>query len=217
MVFIDHGGGGIRQYQTAIRMRNLFDRSVDTICAMSDLRAAVGDATTTLVCASAGDGCTELLPAVTADTTVLWVTYTHSPETCIERYCGDGSLSVIAVGEAASGGDVEPDSVTVRTVSTPGDLTRLGITLSQTLTDRKDTVVCFDSLTALLQYVDCETAYEFLNAVTGHLWAADATAHFHLDSTAHDTQTVDALASLFDAIAAPSDDGWSARTRISFD
>mgnify|MGYP000591950780 CR=1 FL=1 len=105
------------------------------------------------------------------------------------------------------------DDVTVKSVSTPDDLTGLGITLSQALSTHEDAVVCFDSLTVLLQYVDTETAYEFLNALTGHLYAADARAHFHLDPAAHDTQTVDALASLFDAIVEAEGEAWSARRR----
>ena len=185
---------------------------------MSTLREAVGDATSALVCTpSMGpeEGCAELLSATTPETTVLWVTYTRPPSACIEHFRAaeaPGSLSVIAVGDMPT---VTPDAddVTVRSVSTPDDLTGLGITLSQALSTHEDAVVCFDSLTVVLQYVDTETAYEFLNALTGHLYAADARAHFHLDPTAHDTQTVDALASLFDAIAEREDDGWSVRRR----
>jgi KaiC/GvpD/RAD55 family RecA-like ATPase len=161
------------------------------------------------------DGCLELLSAATAETTVLWVTYSRSPSDCLERYResgGAGSLSVIAVGDMPT--DTPRDSaVTVKSVSTPDDLTGLGITLSQALSTHDDAIVCFDSLTVLLQYVDTETAYEFLNAVTGHLYAADARAHFHLDPSAHDSQTVDALASLFDVIVDRDDGEWSVRRR----
>jgi len=185
---------------------------------MSELRAAVGDATAALVCASSmgpEDGCLELLSAATAETTVLWVTYTRSPSDCLEHYReagAAGSLSVIAVGDMSTD---TPDvaDVTVKSVSTPDDLTGLGITLSQALSTHEDAIICFDSLTVLLQYVDHETAYEFLNAVTGHLYAADARAHFHLDPAAHDSQTVDALASLFDVIVERNDGEWSARRR----
>jgi hypothetical protein len=193
---------------------------------MSALRELVGDAATTLLCApsmSSTDGCRELLSAAGAGTTVLWVSYTRSPEACVERYReavdaggnGDGpSLSVITVGDTATETDsTAPSDVTVQTVSTAKDLTALGVMLSQTISDHEHVVLCFDSLTVLLQYVDRETAYEFLNAVTGHLYAADASAHFHLDPTAHDRRTVDALASLFDAIAEREDGEWSVRTR----
>jgi hypothetical protein len=74
-------------------------------------------------------------------------------------------------------------------------------------------VVCFDSLTAMLQYVDVETAYEFLHAITGQLYAADARAHFHIDPTAHDRTTVDSIASLFDAVVEFGADGLETRKR----
>jgi hypothetical protein len=57
----------------------------------------------------------------------------------------------------------------------------------------------------MLQYVDVETAYEFLHTITGQLYAADARAHFHVDPTAHDAETVDAIASLFDAVVTLGD------------
>ncbi|WP_324665097.1 DUF7504 family protein [Haloarcula sediminis] len=185
---------------------------------MSSLREAVGDAAVALVCTSSTgpeDSCLELLSATAPETTVLWVTYSRSPSVCLDHFRAagaSGSLSVIAVGESPT--DI-PDSedVTVKSVSTPEDLTALGITLSQALSTHDDAVVCFDSLTVLLQYVDTERAYEFLNALTGQLYAADAEAHFHLDPAAHDTRTVDALASLFDAIVEDTNGTWSARHR----
>jgi hypothetical protein len=187
---------------------------------MGELTDAVGTAGTTLVCAPSmgtDSGCLEFLSTADEDTTVLWVTFTRSPSACIEQYraaeTADGaSLSVIAVGDTANGATTDGD-VTVQTVSTPEDLTGLGITLSQTLSDHEDIVLCFDSLTVLLQYVDHETAYEFLNAVTGHLYATNTPAHFHLDPSAHDRHAIDALASLFDAVAERTDGGWSVRTR----
>lgn len=179
---------------------------------MSTLREAVGDATSVLVCTSSmgpEDSYEELLSATTPETTVLWVTYTRPPSACIDQFrAADplGSLSVVAVGDMPAL-TPEDDDVTVRSVSTPDDLTGLGITLSQALSTHEDALVCFDSLTVVLQYVATETAYEFLNALTGHLYAADAKAYFYLDPAAHDTQTVEALASLFDAVVEREADG----------
>lgn len=185
---------------------------------MSTLGEALSGTTSALVCApsmGSENSCVDLLSTTTPETTVLWVTYTRPPSVCIDRFRAadaSGSLSVIAIGDMPT---LTPDAddVTVRSVSTPDDLTGLGITLSQALSTHEDAVVCFDSLTVLLRYVDTETAYEFLNVLTGHLYAADARAHFHLDPTTHDTRTVDALASLFDAIVEREDDAWSVRRR----
>ncbi|WP_324760306.1 DUF7504 family protein [Haloarcula sp. GH36] len=191
---------------------------------MSELPEELAGATNTLICAPsmsrhAGGGthCTELLNAGETPASVLWVTYTRSPSACVEAVhtsaVEPASLSVIAVGETPMEDDESLSSVSVDTVSTPSDLTGLGITLSQTLSGREDVVVCFDSLTAVLQYVELETLYEFLHAVVGQLHAADALAHFHLDPTAHDRQTVDALTSLFDAVVHVRDGDREIRTR----
>ncbi|WP_245180640.1 DUF835 domain-containing protein [Haloarcula amylovorans] len=187
----------------------------------------VAAAATTLVSApsmSGEDGgggvCTDLLGRANSETTILWVTYTQTPSACVETYRetthstdATPSLSVIAVGDTGTDADLSGEAVTVQTVSTPGDLTGLGITLSQSLSEHDDVIVCFDSLTALLQYVDVATVYEFLHAVTGQLYAADASAHFHIDPRAHDRQTVDALASLFDAVVECHDGERTVRTR----
>ena len=184
---------------------------------MSEFPTSADDATAALVYTSSmgsTDRCSALLSTATEETTILWVTYTTPPSDCIEQYReagGVGSLSIIAVGDMPTDTHDDATDVAVKSVSTPDDLTGLGITLSQALSTHEDPLVCFDSLSVLLQYVDRETAYEFLNAVTGHLYAADASALFHLDPNAHDTQTVDALGSLFDAIVECEDGEWSVR------
>jgi len=184
---------------------------------MSELREAIAAATSTLVCTpSDAADCAGLLSAAGPETTVLWVTYASATSACIRHYRADGGageLSVIAVGEA---GASAPSGVSVERVSAREDLTGLGILLSRKLTSHDDVVVCFDSLTALLRHVDHETAYEFLNAVTAHLYEADASAHFHLDPSAHDDEVVGALASLFDVIAEWRDRAWRVRTRKLF-
>jgi len=191
---------------------------------MSELPEALAGATNTLVCAppmsghaGGGNYCTELLTRWDATDSVLWVTYTRSPSTCVQAVRTSGiepsSLSVITVGETPMEDDGSLSSVSVDSVSTPSDLTGLGITLSQRLSERDDVAVCFDSLTAVLQYVELETLYEFLHAVAGQLHAADALAHFHLDPSAHDRQTVDALSSLFDAVVHVRNGDRAIRTR----
>lgn len=177
---------------------------------MTDIAADIGEARNVLLCAPSLSGdeqgaCTDLLLAGDPTTTsVLWVTFRRDARACVDQWAAHTDdpprdAAVIAVGDTGEAVDVE--WATVETVSSASDLTGLGIEIGEFLSDWDgDLVVCFDSLTAMLQYVDLQTAYEFLHAVTGQLYAAGARAHFHIDPTAHDDQTVDSLASLFDAV-----------------
>ena len=161
------------------------------------------------------DLCTDLLTTGLDDPGVLFVTFTRQASTCVDQVASAdvGRLGVVAVGDG--GADVDREDVAIRTVDSASDLTGLGIEIGQVLTDWEPPVaVCFDSLTAMLQYVDFETAYEFLHALTGQLYAADARAHYHIDPGAHDPQQVEGITSLFDAAVTVEDGGEvSVRTR----
>jgi regulator of RNase E activity RraB len=139
---------------------------------------------------------------------VLWVSYTDEPSSraaAFQEYVGatPAATAGILIGDTASAGG-EGTLDTLETVGAPADLTGLGIAVSEQLRDWVNTggqtVVCFDSLTALLQYVDIETAYEFLHVLTGRLYTFDAVGHFHMDPDAHDDQLVEQVKTLFDAL-----------------
>ncbi|UPW01960.1 DUF835 domain-containing protein [Halorussus gelatinilyticus] len=177
------------------------------------------------------DACHDLLtPTGTTDENVLWVTYSRSPDTCIRDWLSrtderPRNARIVSVGEttrsasAAVGdsGGPDPTNDVVEPLSNPGDLTGLGIRLSEILKEwddsGTDTVACFDSLTALLQYADLQTVYKFLHVLTGRFDTADVTAHFHLDPEACDQQTVSTLTSLFDTVVEREDDEWVVRRR----
>ncbi|WP_459193586.1 DUF7504 family protein [Halosimplex sp. J119] len=176
---------------------------------MTDLSTELADARNVLLCAPSMTGgedeaCTDLLvPSDPGAANVLWVTFRGDANDCLDRWAGatdeqPGDATVIVVGESSGS---KPEGVTVEHVSSPSDLTGLGIAIGELLSKwEQPPVVCVDSLTAMLQYVETETAYEFLHAITGQLYAADARAHFHIDPSAHDRTTVDGIASLFDAV-----------------
>ena len=190
---------------------------------MSDVAAELEGVRNVLLCApSMGGGereaCSDLsLLGDPATTSVLWVTFRRDARACVDQWVDASdaeprNAAVIAVGDTGEAVDVE--WATVETVASASDLTGLGIQIGEFLADWEgDLVVCFDSLTAMLQYVDVETAYEFLHTVTGRLYAADARAHFHIDPTAHDSQTVAAITSLFDATVTVGDGDPEIRTR----
>ena len=110
------------------------------------------------------------------------------------------SAVIVAVGQEM--GDSPDLPVRVETVDSPTDLTRLGIVITEALeagpTGR--TVLCFRSLTALLQYVDRDAVCRFLDALVPRIESVDARAHFHVDPGALDRTTVDALAGRLDAV-----------------
>jgi len=178
---------------------------------MADVAAEVADARNVLLCAPSMSGaerevCSDLLLAGDPGATgVLWVTFRRDARACVDQWTAgtdrqprDGA--VIAVGDTADAVDV--DWAATETLSSPSDLTGLGIAVGEFLSEWEgDLMVCFDSLTAMLQYVELETAYEFLHTLTGQLYAADARAHFHVDPTAHDAETVEAVKMLVDAVA----------------
>ena len=93
----------------------------------------------------------------------------------------------------------------------PGDLTGLGVRLSGALercaASDGESTLCFDSLTVVLQYADRQVVFQFLHTLAGLVRRAGTQAHFHLDPTAVDEQTVATLKTLFDTVVAVDDDG----------
>jgi hypothetical protein len=170
--------------------------------------------------------CVDLLTVAEPDReNLLLVTVTGSADDRLDAWrlhAGERlprRTAVLSVGEstrsAAVGGGGESHlpgtGVSVETVSNPGDLTGVGMRLSERLRTWADsdgrTVVCFHSIDPLLQYVDLSRLFRFLHVLTGRLRTIGAVAHFHLDPSAHDPQTVDTLLHLFDAAVEVDEDG----------
>lgn len=196
--------------------------------------AELADATNVLLLApsmsDAGAGaCLDLFaPEPLESAGVIGVTYTRSPdawmETWRERVGGPpADLVVVSVGggrrsaaEAPAGEVGAVDDVPVRSIESPEDLTGLGIALGEQFEawgDDLPAVLCYDSLTVLLQFVDLQRAFRFLHVLTGRVAAADGQAHYHLDPTAVDRQTVATLRSLFDTIVRWEDGEWVVQSR----
>lgn len=151
--------------------------------------------------------CTKLIER-SSPAGVLFVTYTKRPDACVEKLDDPNAFDHVGVVTVGEGGATSDRSgVVTETISTPSDLTGLGIQIGQFLSEWRGPVhVCFDSITSLLQYVEFRTAYEFLHAITGQVHAADASSHFHVDPAAHDAKEVAGITSLFDASVSLEDD-----------
>jgi KaiC/GvpD/RAD55 family RecA-like ATPase len=107
----------------------------------------------------------------------------------------------------------------VRYVSSPVDLTGIGIELSELLRefyheqDVTENRILLHSLSTLLMYSDLQTVFRFLHVFTGRVHSADALGVFVIDDSAHDTQTLSTLKQLFDGVieVEDADDGGRAR------
>ncbi|MFC7077248.1 DUF7504 family protein [Haloarcula halophila] len=154
--------------------------------------------------------CLNLLAPGDLDTLdVLRITYSSSPRELVDEWLADheelpGRMGIIDVGDRAgvgSAGDTDlPEGVFV-TDANPNDITGLGMRLNNYLNDvpeESQLVVCFDSLTELLQFADVQSAFKFLHMFTGQLRQVDAVGHFHLDPGAHDDQVISRLKPVFD-------------------
>lgn len=149
---------------------------------------------------------------------VLWVTFTHTADERLDRwlaYVGDvppAEAGIVAVDDrrrsgadsAVSSAEIGARAVEVRTISSPSDLTRIGIGVVGFLDSWEGSpervVACVHSLTTLLQYAELKKAYRFLHVLTGRMNEAGALAHYHMDPTAHDDRTLGIVKSLFDAV-----------------
>lgn len=80
----------------------------------------------------------------------------------------------------------------------PGDLTGQGIAIADAV--GPGTVVCYDSVTALLQYADTRRVVRYLQSLIERCLRESASIHLHLDPTTTDERTVAAVAMLVDAV-----------------
>lgn len=161
----------------------------------SMLDEPVKDVHNRLLSAGTKDGANVL--ALTFQSAAGWSrTWTRDPE-------GPGEVVIVTFSEALSSTEPLPDGVSAITVN-PTDLTGVGMRLSDYLNewDRLDagTVVCFNSITELLQYTDEKPLYRFLRVLTRRIEHVGGFAHFHMDPSAHPERTLAVFRSVFDAI-----------------
>jgi hypothetical protein len=158
-----------------------------------------------------GDACDDLLAVDAPERLdVLRITYSQEADEVVSewrRAHGDlpARTGIVRVGDQASLTGRDPDAADMEgvavTTANPNDVTGLGMRLNNYLGDHDpdlQLVVCFDSLTQMLQFTDVQSAFKFVHMFTGQLREVDAIAHFHMDPSAHDPQTVSRLKPAFD-------------------
>lgn len=155
-----------------------------------------------------------------SDVCPFCITFTTSPEDHLMNWRRHGIVperaSFVKVGGSDTSsrlGDFDSDIVGPEEVETTLDqvgsvenLTKLGVRMTNRLEEidsgigNHQILVCFDSVTELLQYVDTEQAFKFLHVVTDQFTESGAIAHFHMDPHAHDEETINTLRTLFDDV-----------------
>jgi len=159
-----------------------------------------------------GDGDVAVCGGLLAEdeaTNLLYVSWASDPSDRLasarEHGADPATTAAIVIGDARS----TPEGFdAVETINAPTDLTGVGIAVTELLSSVEGpSAVCFDSVTSLLQYVDVETAFEFLHVFAGRLYRHDAVGHLHMDPGAHDDQVVARVASLVDGRVRVGEDG----------
>lgn len=104
--------------------------------------------------------------------------------------------------------DYDP-TTRITTLQDPKNLTRLGIELTESLTawegDGNRDVICFHSITTLLQQVPADRALRFLTQFATQARTFGAHAHYHVNPRAHDEQLLERLTELFDGVRRPGE------------
>lgn len=98
-----------------------------------------------------------------------------------------------------------PTADRVSSVSSPGDLTGIGIEFSEFARDAVNQGVDrirvgFDSLSPLLMYSDLQRAFRFLHVFTSQIQTRDWVGVFVIDPDAHEDRAVNTVRQLFDGM-----------------
>ncbi|MFB6133126.1 MAG: RAD55 family ATPase [Halanaeroarchaeum sp.] len=120
-----------------------------------------------------------------------------------------------------SGGDPAVDDDLTCSVSSPGDLTGIGIEFSEIAKEANANGIerlriGFESITPLLMYVDLQRLFRFLHVFTSQIQSNDWLGLFAIDPSSHDEQTVNTINQLFDGVVdirIPEAGGREARVR----
>jgi KaiC/GvpD/RAD55 family RecA-like ATPase len=117
----------------------------------------------------------------------------------------DSQLGVVDCrGEGGVDAD-ELDGTFVHQVSSPGDLTGIGIGITKAIeglhtAGRTRGRLALVSLSTMLTYTDKKTVFKFCHVLSSRLDTADYIGVFTIDSGAHDSQTLQVIKQAFDGL-----------------
>lgn len=158
------------------------------------------------------------------DYNLLLVTVTQSPEDrllTIHKNSGGlpENIGVVAIDNNVSAQNTTQTipvggadrTVHIKTATDPGDIKGIGIRISKQLSewDNNDrpTMVCFHSLTSILQYISTKQLFQFIHLLQNRLRSYDAVVHYHIDPSVHDQMTLSQIKPLLDHVIEVENDG----------
>lgn len=135
-----------------------------------------------------------------------WRRALDGEETTFSFVSTAGVARSLAAGAATA--DPSPPGASVTRLEDPRPLSAFHDAVSDHLDDAtEETMVCFHSLTHLLEFVDPETAFRFLHAHLAHVRSLDGRGIYHIDDAIHDEETIIQLSTLFDLVVQPDGPG----------
>lgn len=155
--------------------------------------------------------CQTLLRGVQQDQGVLMVSTTDNARCLQDRYArlfADGEdvriLDCVSRRQGVADGD---EAVT--TVSSPDDMTGIGIDVSDHLeafSGDTGNRIALSTLTALLIYSNLQTVFRFMHVITSRIGNGDALGIYILEGGVHEAETVNTLTQLFDGVVRTHDE-----------
>ena len=122
-------------------------------------------------------------------------------------------------GEGGRDSEHMPDGAYVHHVSSPGDLTGIGIGITRGLetlanAGASEGRFALDSLSTMLTYTDRKTVFQFCHVLSSRFDSAGYVGLFTIDSEAHDEQTVQVIKQAFDGMVEIRNEDGARRARV---
>lgn len=152
-----------------------------------------------------------LADGVARDEGAVIVSTGDRAETVIEEFesrVGEEPFNLGVVDCAADQSDAQSrpaDGIFVHHVASPGDLTGIGIGITEALEALHDHGtdqgrLALSSLSTMLTYTDRKTVFKFCHVLSSRLDAAEYLGLFTIDASAHDEQTLQVIKQAFDGM-----------------
>lgn len=186
------------------------------------------NASNVLHCAPSVDGtgsdvCRRLLSADDRSA-VVGVTVTTTPDEWVRTHRldveGSPEIRIVNTGDNVrstatdtTGGENRPGAdITVSTVRHNGNLTKLGVALTESFEGlspdgEKAIALCFDDVASLFHHADDTTVAKFFQVLTNLVAVNDAVAHYHVNPAAIGDQALNRVKISMDAVVSTPGDG----------